>query len=177
MMEEILLAKEHTKGSRKEAFTKLRRADETHGRAVDEALTQLCAMRPDPKALSAVRPWVAEWRAREGPTGQRMPVDLPPIHRGAGVAEILAKGIFDVDPIDTGRASKDQVMQVLTVLIDGDGFRALDDSSNGFQTQLAFGLSPNQFGNVYSALKKAGYVEGREDGLHLTPAGRRLCDL
>ena len=173
----VLLAKEHTKGSRKEAFNKLCGADETHGRAVGEALAQLCKVRPDPDALSAVRPWVAEWRDREGPTGRRMPVELEPIHRGSGVEDILAKGVFDVDPIETGRASKDQVMQVLTVLIDGDGFRALDDSSNGFQTQLAFGLSPNQFGHVYSALKKAGFVQGHDDGLHLTPAGRRLCDL
>ncbi|MCA9554596.1 MAG: nucleotidyl transferase AbiEii/AbiGii toxin family protein [Myxococcales bacterium] len=172
----VLIAKEHTHGDRKQAFNKLCAADPVAGAKVKALLAKLVALPVDPQALSAIRPEIAEWRDREGPSGRRMPVDMPPIHRLPGVEDIMAKGVFESGLTAQGVANG-HIDQVLTVLIAGDGFRPLDDSKNGFQTQLAFGLSPNQFSKVYRALNKEGLVSGERDGLHLTAKGRGFCDL
>lgn len=174
----VLTAQAHITGKRRRAFEALCE-NSSNPEAMLARLEAIASISVQPEVKSRLRPWMQQWREREGPTGRRMPVKLPKIENENSVESILRIGTLHIDlsTLNMHRSNDQNIRQVLTILYGSGGMRPLDDSRNDFQTQLAFGLSATQFSNAYSALFNAGLVKGDAAGLHLTTAGCELVGL
>lgn len=180
MARAVLTAKAHGEkgklkgGKRGQAFGKF--AD----RRDISLLSKLSGISVEPDLKTELRPWMAKWNEgpRFGPPrGFKARNRTSKADSSQSPEHLLALWPEGVQENSELAKLSPNARDVVKILALSGGFRALDDSHNDLETQIAFGLSSSQFARAFSDLKKAGFVEGKADGLHFSANGSLMFKL
>jgi len=120
-----------------------------------------------------LRPWFSKWNSPPYPIPTRYMKPQPrvlalPMSSPSSGSSLVSPAALE---LLRGAPSLKNEEKVLYILCKSGGFRALQNSGDESEVNLAFGLSKNQFGKAFKELRKAGFVEPSEKGLHLTQKG------